>query len=196
MVLDRALQTALNARIVAAVERTLAEAGRTPARPRRPAAVSFVDLSGFTSHTVAAGDEAAAAASERLRAIAEDRIAPHGGRLVKVLGDGVLLLFPDAASAVRATLSIVIDCTDGDSLPAHGAIAAGRIVRRQGDVYGSTVNLAARLSDIAGPGEVVVEEGVIVALPRGTAAFEPIGRLELRGFPDPVAAWRARLPDD
>ena len=190
MLLDRSLQAALNARIVAAVEHELVAAGRVPARPRRPAAVAFVDLSGFTSHTIAAGDEAAASVAERLRAIAEDRLPQVGGRLVKVLGDGVMLVFPDAASAVTTTLAIVAESGTRDLLPAHAAIAAGRVVRRQGDIYGSTVNLAARLVSLAGPGEVVVEEGVIVALPRGTASFEPIGRVELRGFPLPIATWR------
>jgi len=109
-----------------------------------------------------------------------------------VLGDGVLLVFTDAASAVSATVAIVAECSDRALLPAHAAIAAGRVVRRQGDIYGSTVNLAARLVSLAGPGEVVVEEGVIVALPRGTASFEPIGRVEVRGFPLPVATWRVR----
>jgi adenylate cyclase len=191
MLLDRSLQAALNARIVAAVERALVEGGRVPARPRRPSAVAFVDLSGFTTHTVEAGDEAAAVAAERLREVADARIRPLGGRLVKVLGDGVLLLFEDAATAVTATLGIVQDCEGENLLPAHAAIAAGRVVRREGDVYGATVNLAARLLAAAGPGEVVVEEGVVVALPRGTATFEPLGRIELRGFPMPVAVWRA-----
>jgi class 3 adenylate cyclase len=45
-----------------------------------------------------------------------------------------------------------------------------------------------------GPGEVLVEEGVVVALPRGAATFEPIGRVELKGFPMPVALWRANAP--
>ena len=194
MLLDRSLQAALNARIVAAVEHELVGAGRVPARPRRPAAVAFVDLSGFTPHTIEAGDEAAAHAAELLRSIAEDRIAPVGGRLVKVLGDGVLLLFPDAASAVTATPAIVAECGGRGLLPAHAAIAAGRIVRRQGDVYGATVNLAARLLAFAGPGETVIEEGVIVALPRGTATFEPIGRVEIRGIPVPIATWRVVIP--
>ena len=56
------------------------------------------------------------------------------------------------------------------------------------------MNLASRIASEAGPGEVVVEEGVVVALPRGTADFEPIGRVELKGFPLPVALWRASGP--
>jgi class 3 adenylate cyclase len=63
-------------------------------------------------------------------------------------------------------------------------------VVRDGDVFGSTVNLAARLSAAAPPGDVWVEEGVVVALPAGTATFEPVGRIELPGIGAPVAVWR------
>jgi adenylate cyclase len=68
------------------------------------------------------------------------------------------------------------------------------VVIRDGDVFGATVNLASRIADIAGPNQVVVEEGVVVMLPRGTATFHPIGRVDLKGFPDPVALWRATRP--
>ena len=118
------------------------------------------------------------------------------GRIVKVLGDGVLLQFPDAVAAIRATLGLITRIGGSDDLPAaHAGIAAGRIVVRDGDVFGQTVNLAARVASEAGPGDVVVEEGVVVALPRGTADFAPIGRVELKGFPLPIALWRATAPD-
>ena len=77
---------------------------------------------------------------------------------------------------------------------AHAGVAAGRLVIRDGDVYGRTVNLAARIAGHAGPGQVVVEEGAIVALPKGTARFEPLGRFELKGIPDPVGLWLATAP--
>ena len=80
-------------------------------------------------------------------------------------------------------------------LPAgHAGIAAGPVIVRDGDVFGATVNLASRIADRAGTGEMLVEEGVVVALPRGMASFEPLGRIELKGFPEPVALWRARPP--
>jgi adenylate cyclase len=192
--LDRSLHDALTARIIEGVEHELAAAGRLPARPVWPEAVAFVDLSGFTTHAVQAGDLAALAAAERLREIVERCVGRSRGRVVKRLGDGALLLFPDPASAVATTLAIVGDPALDPTLPVHAAVAAGRVVRHEGDVFGTTVNLAARLLSSAGPGEVLVEEGVVVALPRGTATFEPVGRLELRSFPVPVAVWRALPP--
>jgi adenylate cyclase len=191
---ERSLEQTLNGRIVAAFERALVAAGRIDRRPERPPAIAFVDLSGYTSMTVERGDEAAATAADRLRALAEESVRAVDGRLVKLLGDGVMLRFHDAASAIRATLDLIERVAAADLPAAHAGIAAGRVVIRDGDIFGQTVNLAARIADHAGPGEVVVEEGMVVALPRGTAEFEPLGRVELKGFPMPVALWRATEP--
>ena len=73
-------------------------------------------------------------------------------------------------------------------------MAAGRLVVRDGDVYGRTVNLAARIAGDAGPGQVVVEEGAVIALPKGTARFEPLGRFSSRASPVQVGLWLATAP--
>ena len=192
---ERALERTLNERIIDAFEQALVRGGRVAARPQRPDAVAFIDLSGYTTLTVEHGDEAAAAAADRLRGLAEAGTREVGGRVVKLLGDGVLLRFGDSESALRATLGIVARVADAGLAQAHAGIAAGRVVVRDGDIFGGTVNLAARVADQASPGEVVVEEGVVIALPRGLATFEPIGRVELKGFPMPVALWRATAAD-
>jgi adenylate cyclase len=196
LVHERQVETTLHTRILGALEGVLIRAGRLAEHEDRPPAIAFVDLSGYTSMTVERGDEAAAAAAECLRNLAEEAVREVDGRIVKVLGDGVLLQFPDAVSAIRATLALIARIGGSEDLPAgHAGIAAGRVVVRDGDVYGQTVNLAARVASEAGPGEVVVEEGVVVALPRGTAVFAPIGRVELKGFPLPIALWQATVPD-
>jgi adenylate cyclase len=194
LVHERQVETTLHSRIFGALEGVLVRAERLPARQERPPAIAFVDLSGYTSMTVELGDDAAAAAAERLRGLAENAVRSVGGRIVKVLGDGVLLQFDDAASAIHAVLDLVERVVAAELPPAHAGIAAGRVVVRDGDVFGQTVNLAARIAGQAGPGEIFVEEGVVVALPRGTARFEPIGRVELKGFPIPIALWRASNP--
>ncbi len=191
---DRALERTLNARIIGAFEHALVKAGRLEARPDHPPAIAFVDLSGYTTMTVEHGDEAAAHAADRLRALAEESVRGVDGRLVKLLGDGVLLLFEDRSSALRATLKLVRRVAAEGLPPAHAGIAAGRVVVRDGDAYGQTVNLASRIANEAAAGEVVVEEGVVIALPRGVAEFDPIGRVELKGFPMPIALWRASEP--
>ena len=191
---DRQVELTLQQRIIEATEGLLVAADRLTPRIERPPAIAFVDLSGYTSLTERHGDEVAADAAARLHDLADAAAASQGGRVVKLLGDGAIMRFNGAQSALRATLRLVREIGAAGLPPAHAGIAAGRIVIRDGDVYGRTVNLAARIATTAGPGEVVVEEGVVVALPRGIATFEPIGRVELRGFSEPVAVWRARDP--
>jgi class 3 adenylate cyclase len=190
---ERHVEATLTARIIAAMENVLGESGRLPERAQRPPAIAFIDLAGFTSLTLERGDEAAAGLATRLFDLADAAVTPVGGRVVKQLGDGVLLRFPDTETAIRTVGSIATATESAGLPPAHAGIAAGPVIVRDGDVFGRTVNLASRIAAEAGAGEVVVEEGVVVALPRGTARFEPIGRVELKGFPMPVALWRLRL---
>jgi class 3 adenylate cyclase len=195
LVHERQIEATLNARILNLLERVLGEAGRLPARSARPPAVAFVDLSGFTSLTDQRGDEVAASMASDLLALAEAATRRDGGRVVKQLADGVLLRFPDAVAALRVVGGLVGEISAAGLPPAHAGVAAGPVIVRDGDVFGRTVNLASRLSDAAAPGETLVEEGVVVALPRGTARFEPRGRIELAGFGELVAVWRA-MPAD
>jgi class 3 adenylate cyclase len=193
---ERQLEQTLNRRIIDLVEKTLVAAGRLEARPVSPPAIAFVDLSGFTTLTVQQGDEVAADAAGRLQTLADRAVRDAGGRVVKLLGDGVLLRFGGAADAIRSVLRLVADVEAAGLPPAHAGIAAGLVVVRDGDVYGGTVNLAARIADQAGPGQVVVEEGAVIALPAGTAIFEPLGRVRLKGIPEDVGLWLATPASD
>jgi adenylate cyclase len=191
---DRAVERTLQERIIDAVEGLLVEADRMPPPAERPPALAFIDLAGYTTLTEERGDEVAAEAAARLQELAEDATRRGGGRIVKLLGDGVILRFEESATAIRVTLDLVERLRQAGLPPGHAGVAAGRVVVRDGDVFGRVVNLAARLASEAGPGEVVVEEGVVVALPHGTATFEPVGRVALKGFTEPVAIWKARRP--
>jgi adenylate cyclase len=187
---ERQTETTLNARIISAIERVLGESGRLPARSPRPPAIAFVDLSGFTTLTEERGDEEAARVASALHELVDRTARVRGGRVVKQLGDGVLARFGGAEDALLAVREVVSSVGQFGLPPAHAGIAAGPVIVRDGDVFGRTVNLAARLAAVAKPGETLVEEGVVVALPRRTARFAPLGRIELRGVSEPVAVWR------
>jgi adenylate cyclase len=122
----------------------LGELGVVQPRVDAPPAVAFLDLSGFTRLSEEQGDQEAARVALRLGEIAERVSRRSRGRLVKLLGDGALMLFDDGGAAVTACLDL-LDVLPAKGLPdGHAGIHAGPIVRRQGDVFGRTVNTAAR----------------------------------------------------
>jgi class 3 adenylate cyclase len=117
-------------------------------------AVLFADLSGFRHLTETHGDEAAADAAGRFVALVRRSLAP-GTWVVKTLGDGVLVVAPDLDAARQTATQIRGAVMVDEGLPpVHAGICAGSVVWRHGDVFGATVNDAARLADSAGPWEI------------------------------------------
>lgn len=189
---QRHLEQVLNARIISAVETRLEDRGYITAATRRLPAVAFVDLSGYTRLTETHGDEVAARSAARLQVLADAAARRAGGRLVKLLGDGALLYFDDADRAVPATLEL-LDEIDASDLPsAHAGMQAGSVVVRDGDIYGRTVNLAARIVGEAAAGELVVGPGVVTEWTGAGVTFESRGEVGLKGIAAPVSLYAAR----
>jgi adenylate cyclase len=118
----------------------------------------FADLVGFTAFTERHGDDAAADVAERFAGTATGLAAEHGARLVKCLGDAVLLRVDEAAEALRLGLRL---SRGADALPVHVGVHTGRAVARGADWYGSTVNLAARVADAAATGELLATAATV-----------------------------------
>jgi class 3 adenylate cyclase len=98
--------------------------------------------------------------------------------------------FPSAAPAVRA-IADLLPKIRADGLPAgHAGLTSGPVVDRDGDVYGRTVNLAARLSGAAGPDELVVTSDVVELVGSDGFTFIALGETRLRGFDQPIVTWR------
>jgi class 3 adenylate cyclase len=184
---------------VDAIETALAARGLLPSRPDDPPAIVFADLAGYTRLTEELGDEGAAGVALRLAELALETAGRRGGRLVKLLGDGVMLQFARPRAAVEAALDLV-GAVEAAGLPvAHVGIDAGRVIARDGDFFGRTVILASRLSGAAGPGEVLVSSSVVAAVAAADAAdpvshrpltFGPLGTIHLKGITDPVEVHR------
>jgi adenylate cyclase len=121
-------------------------------RVPQPPAICFVDLTGYTRLTEERGDEAAAQVAERLVALVNDISRRRGGRPVRWLGDGGIFYFREPETAVVAGLDLVERGPAVDLPPAHVGIHTGPVISQDGDVYGRTVNVAARIGSYARPG--------------------------------------------
>jgi adenylate cyclase len=153
-----------------------------------PEAIVFVDLSGFTRLTEEEGDELAAERSREFANAVRTAAGRHRGRVIKLLGDGAMLHFESAGDAAAAA-SAVVDLAEEAGLPAARAgIAVGPLIRRDGDYFGRTVNLASRICDAAAAGTVSATREV-ADLTDGLS-WTPIGEADLKGVPDPVTLVR------
>jgi class 3 adenylate cyclase len=176
--------------LVEHIELSLVEAG-VYEKPERPCALAFMDVSGYTMLTEERGDHAAADVASSLAGIVQRAAASHGGEVLKWLGDGVMLRFDDPSAGVHSSLSVVGATLPAGLPPAHVGMAVGAVVERDGDVFGRTVNLAARISGVAGPGEVLVTAETVDAVTDGSLTFSPYGDVPLKGMAAPVTLFRA-----
>jgi adenylate cyclase len=177
-------------------ERDLVARQIIPEPDRSPPVIAFADLVGYTRLTEAEGDARAVAAAARLQALADQAATVHGGRVIKLLGDGAMLRFDDVAAAAMAMLSLGALVPEGGLGAVHLGIEHGAVIERDGDVFGGTVNVAARIAASAGPGELLAGPGAASAL-RGDSRFTitPLGGRELKGFASPVPVSRVQASD-
>ncbi len=166
--------------IIEGLEMQLAKAG-LHSRLDDPPAMCFLDITGYTRLTEERGDAAAAELAERLGRLVQRTSLAHGGRPVKWLGDGVMLFFAHPGSGVAAALDMVAGVAGAGLPPAHVGLHAGPVIFQEGDYYGQTVNIAARIADYARPGEVLVSQEVVDASPGAPVAFREVGPVELKG---------------
>jgi class 3 adenylate cyclase len=150
--------------------------------------IAFVDLAESTRLTVE-GDVAGqfAAAVRDFEGLAAESAARHGARLVKLIGDSAMIGAPLVAPVADAAAELVDGISRDDRFRgARGGIAFGRVIARNGDYFGPPVNLAARLTEVADPGQILTDEPTARIL--GDRA-QPDGTRSLRGLdaPQPVA---------
>jgi class 3 adenylate cyclase len=175
----RHLEHALLRAWAVSAETFLDQIGVRPARPQLHG-LAFVDLTGYAALTQRTGDSTAVRLAEQLAELADGAAGAHGGRVVKLLGDGAMLHFDDGSSAVRGALALVGAIAGSDLPPAHAGVHAGPVIERDGDYFGRTVNLAARISAQAAPGQTLVSAEV-AAEPVAAIHFRAIGERDLKG---------------
>ena len=170
------------------------DAGESEPPPSAAAATFlFADIAGFTALTEAHGDEQAAALVAEFCDAVKDELPEFGGKHVKSIGDALMLRIPAPSDAVLLGLHIA-----NELMPRHGAPAVrvglhhGSYVERDGDFFGATVNLAARVSGQAVGGEVLLTGHTAALAPDiDGVLYEPRGRQHLRNVREPVELFAA-----
>jgi adenylate cyclase len=156
-------------------------------------AVGFADLVGFTSLSRQLSAAELSGAVTDLETIAAEAATGRGGRLVKLIGDQIMFVAPDAAAGCEIALTVLAEVDDHSLLPPlRASLAQGEVVPYEGDYFGRVVNLAARLVDAARAGELLVTDDVARVLAAGRFAASPVPAISLKGFPEAVKAVAIR----
>jgi adenylate cyclase len=158
----------------------------------------FADIAGYTALTEAHGDEHAVQLVEDFAAAVQTELPRTGGICVKTVGDALMLRVPDPGDAVRLGLWITRDAMGGHQAPSvrvggnHGAA-----IERGGDYFGTTINVAARVSALAAGGEVLVTGNTAALAPDLEGVlYESRGRQLLRNVAQPVEIFAVVRVDE
>ena len=152
--------------LTSAITRMLADARDTDHDPSAPLrVVGFADLVNFTSLVRRMTERQLGVLVQRFEELASDVVTTHGGRVIKTVGDEVLFVHADANAAAAIGLDLVDAMGEDDLLPdVRVGMASGKVISRLGDVFGTTVNRASRLTAVTPPGRVFVDDEVARAL--------------------------------
>ncbi len=160
-------------------------------------AILFTDVVDFSSWALEAGDEPAIQLLRELSEAIEPPITERRGEIVKRLGDGLMAVFWDASSATEAAFAA---CERAARIEVEGyvpllrtGIHLGRPRKIGGDYFGVDVNIAARLAEAAGPGEILVSDPTLDALD-GAALRTRRRHFAAKGAPPDLAAHSVRQP--
>jgi adenylate cyclase len=170
-------------RQLGAVARRESSAGLDPVQSGEELCVGFVDLSDFTALSTRTELEAIGSLLQAFESLAFDVIAETPGRVVKLIGDEVMFVCHESGDAARAALQILEGCADAGLPPARGGLAEGRVLRQGGDYFGTPVNRASRITHVADPDTVLVDDAVQGRLaPLDDVHVEPAGERRLKGL--------------
>ena len=170
-----------------------------PVTRSRTLTVLFSDLEGFTARTAESSRQNLIALLKLSHELVEVAVKKHSGTIVKRIGDAHLVTFESATDGVLAGLEIQtaaerhnLTATDaGEQLHLRIALSTGEVTLTEGDVYGTPVNLAARVQTLAKAGQVLFTESTYHAMNAAEILHSDIGSHELKGIATPVRVFRA-----
>jgi class 3 adenylate cyclase len=164
-------------------------------------AVLFTDLVGFTEFNDTEGDAAALRVLDHQTELMTQIVGRHDARIVKELGDGLMVWFASPVAAVEGGAAMLMGIehlrsTDAFPVAIRMGLHHGEMLARGDDFVGITVNIAARVADLAGPSELLVSEATVDACPvRPATPLESVGPALVKGVADPIWLVRASTND-
>lgn len=165
------------------------------ARPKATdvATVVFIDLAGFSAISDVYGDSTAIRMLEHFEGFVSRALAGYAPP-VKWMGDEVMLCFPSPQLAVRALGNLLPACRDDPHLPlTRTGLHHGPVIRRAEDLFGTTVNIAARIAALAGPGQMLATRPVADAARGEGIVVTDRGKTALRSLPERVDLFEIEL---
>ena len=167
-----------------------------PASDQRSiAAIAFVDLAGFSAITDVFGDQAALAVIDVFEGLVTEALG-EGGRLVKWIGDEVMLAFPDPDAALRALAYLLPACRADARLPlTRAGVHYGPVIPRRSDFFGATVNIASRITGSSSAGRLLATRPIAdVAMAKGVSV-EALGPISLRSVAGKIPLFSIQMAE-
>ena len=159
------------------------------------ATVVFIDLAGFSAISDVYGDSTAIAMLEIFEGMVGTALEDYAPP-IKWIGDEVMLSFPDPHVAIKALGKLLPACRDDARLPlTRTALHHGPVIRRASDLFGSTVNMAARIAALAAPGQLLATRPVAEAASANGILVRDLGKTALRSLPDEVSLYEIQIAE-
>jgi adenylate cyclase len=161
------------------------------------AGIGFADIVGYTRQTRSLKQEELARLVDVFEARALEIVTAHDGRIIKTIGDEILYAADRPADAAYIALELVEEHLRDEDFPQlRVGVAWGSVLNRLGDVFGPTVNIAARLTSVARPGRVLADKALAEALQDDEDfKLRRMRRTSVKGYRH-LEPWKLRRPDD
>ena len=164
--------------------------------------ILFTDMESSTALTQQLGDEGAQVVRRAHNEIVRAALGEHDGREIKHTGDGIMASFTSARSALECSIAIQrgvaahLEEHPDSPLGVYVGLNAGEPIAEEQDLFGTSVDLAARICDHAEPGQILAADVVRQLAAGKQFLFSDLGETELRGFEDPVKLWQLRWREE
>ncbi|RWH71715.1 MAG: hypothetical protein EOQ86_05440 [Mesorhizobium sp.] len=158
-----------------------------------PATVAFIDLAGFSAIADVYGDAAAIDVLEIFESMVREALSGYGPP-IKWIGDEAMLSFPEPEIAIQVVGALLQACRKEPRLPlTRAALNHGPVIRRANDLFGSTVNIAARIASLASPGQLLATRPIAEAAAAKGILTKDLGKVALRSVTGEVPLYEVEL---